>query len=84
MKPELRLKSTKVGKTVAKKSPERLTRDAKFKNMRKIQSNPFISRDGEIKVNVNDEVTGSIPVNGSRARCLSESCLIKYYIKIQV
>jgi hypothetical protein len=34
--------------------------------MRKIQSNPFISPVGEIKVYVNDEVTGSIPVNGSR------------------
>ena len=66
MKPELRLKSTRVGKTVAKLSPERLTRDAKPKGMRKIQSNPFISQVGEIKVVVNDEVTGSIPVNGSR------------------
>ena len=36
--------------------------------MRKIQSNPFISHIGEIKVDVNDEVIGSIPINGSRER----------------
>ncbi len=34
--------------------------------MRKIQSNPPINRYGEIEVYVNDEVSGSIPDNGSR------------------
>ena len=34
--------------------------------MRKIQSNPLINRfRGEIEVEVNDEVSGSIPDNGS-------------------
>ncbi len=74
MKPELRLKSTSVGKTVAIVSPERLTRGAKPKGMRKIQSNPFISQFGEMEVEVNDEVTGSIPVNGSREKFLRCFC----------
>jgi len=52
-------------KTVARKSPERLTRGAKPKGRRNIQSNPFISQVGEIKVSMNDEVIGSIPINGS-------------------
>lgn len=66
MKPELRLKSTKVDKTVATfLSPERLTRGAKPKGRRKIQSNPFISQIGEVKVYVNDEVNSSILFNGS-------------------
>ncbi len=42
--------------------------------MRKIQSNPFISQIGEIKVNVNDEVTSSILVNGSLKHFVIKMC----------
>ena len=51
--------------TVAISSPERLTRGAKSKDKRNIQSNPFISQVGEIEVVMNDEVAGSIPADGS-------------------
>ena len=69
-KPELRLKSRVLSRdqTVALnklKGPERLTRVAKPKGKRKIQSNPFISQGGEIEVVMNDEVAGSIPADGS-------------------
>ncbi len=46
--------------------------------MRKIQSNPLISHNGEIGVQEKEEVSGSIPDNSSIYPCFKYPYLLEY------